>query len=100
MDSRGDSMTTDIDLKAAEARGYRKGYATGKKRLAKDQRQEAIYKKRQAFWQRAFLAALPAALEGQGWSRRGVAITTLKDRVRLAEEIADEALEVARAHLT
>lgn len=87
------------ELKAAEHRGYSKGYIAGKKRKHRDISEETRQRKKDAFWQRAFLAALPAAFAAQGWSRGEKPITDLKGRVRLAAETADEALSHAHLHL-
>lgn len=80
-------MTTDA-YKAAKQQGYTQGYTAGKRR-----RQRAIAEDRKraiqnAFWQRAMLAALPFAMQQEGWVRGGKPITTVLDRVRLARNMA------------
>ena len=89
----------DKELKAAERRGYSKGYVAGKKRKERNISEETRQRKKDVFWQRAFVAALPAAFAAQGWSRGETPITSLKERVRLAAETADEALSYAFLHL-
>lgn len=82
-----------------EKRGYSKGYAAGGRRKEQNITREAIQKKRDVFWQRAFLAALPAAFESKNWTRGEKPITGLGDRVKLAAEAADEAMKYAAMHL-
>ena len=77
-----------------EKRGYSKGYAAGKRH-----KRNAIRIKRDAFWQRAFLAALPVAFAADGWKRGDTPINDLDDRVKLAAEVADEAMKQAVMHL-
>nr|WP_315242176.1 hypothetical protein [uncultured Albidiferax sp.] len=88
-------MTADA-YQAAKQQGYAQGYAAGKRR-----RQRAIAEDRKratqnAFWQRAMLAALPFAMQQEGWCRDGKPITTVLDRVRLARNVADAALLAAQ----
>ncbi len=85
--------------KLAERRGYAKGYAAGNARKKRETQHAEKIKQENAFWQRAFLAALPAAFAANNWTRGDKAIKTLSDRVRLASETADEALKAARQHL-
>lgn len=84
--------TVEDEIKKAEKRGYSKGYAVGKRR-------QALQRKNGAFWQRAFLAALPAAIASQGWKRGNKPLTKLPDKVQLAAEAADEAMKYAAPHL-
>ena len=78
---------TDDAFKAAEKRGYAKGYATGRK-----DRQDV----RNEFWRAAYLAALPAFLDANcAWTQGDKKLTTLPDRVDLAKQAADGALEKA-----
>lgn len=79
-------------MNADEKRGYGKGYAAGLKRQERDQ-STARSRRKAHYWNRAFLAALPACLTAQGWERGGEAIKKLDDRVQLASETADEALK-------
>lgn len=90
---------SEDELKKERQRGYSLGYAAGKRRKEQDVTKEAMRKKRDAFWQRAFLAALPAAFAAEGWKRGEKPITGLEDRVRLAAEVADEAAKRAALHL-
>jgi hypothetical protein len=87
------------ELKAAELRGYSKGYAAGKRRKQSQINRESRQRKEDAFWQRAFLAALPAAFAAQNWTRGDKPINKLDQRVLLAAETADEALKHALLHL-
>lgn len=80
-------------MNAAEKAAYQRGYAAGKRRKARTISAEARLREERAFLDRAFLAALPAAIEAQGWKRGEKPITTLKDRVSLAVDFAREALK-------
>lgn len=91
---------SDTNLKKIEANAYSRGYAAGQKRKHKAMTEEARQRKKDAFWQRAFLAALPAAFSAQGWKDgNGKAITNLPARIRLAANAADEAVKLAIFHL-
>lgn len=89
----------NAELKTAELRGYSKGYAAGKRRKQGQIYSEARKRKMDAFWQRALIAALPAAFSAQNWTRGDKPIETLDQRVRLAADVADEALKRALSHL-
>lgn len=89
----------NTELKTAEQKGYSKGYAAGLHRKNREVSYASRQKKKDAFWQRAFLAVLPAAFDTQEWSRGSKPINTLPDRLRLAAETADEALKIAMSHL-
>ncbi len=83
-------------IKAAEQRGYSKGYAAGRKRGSLEAEAEAkrqvIRKEQQEFLDRAFLAALPAAIDAHGWQCGGKEISSIPGRVQLAADFALEAL--------
>lgn len=81
------------DIKAAEARGYSKGYAASVRRKQRKVSAESEAKQRAAFWNRAFLAALPTCIDVQGWQRNGQPIKSLQDRTQLAADFADHALQ-------
>lgn len=89
------SMST-AELKQAEARGYAKGYTAGKRRKAADVANERQRAREQALWQRAMLVAIPFAMQQSDWKRGQTRITTIEDRMRLAAEVADEALGKAK----
>lgn len=86
---------TDDAFKEAEKRGYGKGYRAGRRRAARELSWEERQEKRNAFWREAFLAALPSAIEVQGWTSGGKPVTNLKERTKLARDFANEALDVA-----
>jgi hypothetical protein len=72
---------------------YARGYRAGRRKRSK----EATAREDHAFWQRAFLAALPACIKVQGWQDgKGESITTRDQRALLAAGFADEAM---RHHL-
>lgn len=84
---------SDEEIKAAELRGYARGYQAGKKRLKVDITKERLERERDAFRRRAFLAALPSCIDAQGWKRGDEPINTVEQRVRLANSFAKEALK-------
>lgn len=76
------------ELKAAEKRGYAKGYAAGKKAAAEDARKK--------FWRDAFLTALPIALSDLRGFRNDVCLdSTYPYQVKVAGQIADAAVIAA-----
>lgn len=83
-------------MNADEQRAYSRGYAAGKRRKTAERRAEHERAKQQAFWDRAFLAALPVAAVAQRWKVDGKPITTVEQRVSLAKSFATEALKQRR----
>lgn len=88
-------MSEEDALKKAEKLGYAKGYAAGKRKRVKDASSARHEAQRQAFRQRAFLAALPSCILAQGWQTGDTKkpINSLPARVNLAWDFADEALK-------
>ena len=84
-------MKTADAFQVAEQRGYSRGYQAGRRRKKTDVSAEQRVQRREAFRQRAFLAALPFAMAAQGWKRGEDPIRSVSDRVRLAKDVADEA---------
>lgn len=80
----------------AERKGYARGYAAGRKKVRVERSREQERLARQAFWDKAFLAAIPAVILMNGWTRGDAKISLLGDRIRLATEAADEALAKRR----
>jgi len=78
-------------------RAYAKGYSAGRRRGAAE---AATVSSADQFWRSAMLAALPFAMQQDGWQRRvgetKTAINALDDRILLASEVADHALTIAR----
>ncbi len=87
------------EVREAEKRGYQRGYAAGRRRLGKDKWEQQRHRRESAFWQRAFLAALPWAMECQGWSFGDTPIRSTEQRVELAQRVADRALAKAKHRL-
>jgi hypothetical protein len=83
---------TDDQLKAAERRGYSKGYIAGRSRKQREISLERARREKQAFLDRAFLAILPAAMNADNWTSGGKPIVSTVDRVKLAASWAREAL--------
>lgn len=84
-------MTSD-DIKAVEQRGYAKGYAAGRRRLKADRSAEHARRERQAFLDKAFLAALPFAMTQTTWKFGDEPINSSEDRIALAWRIAKRAM--------
>lgn len=83
---------SEDEIKAAEARGYQKGYAAGRKCKGKKATAEQRRRHRDHLWNRAFIAALPACLASKGWTQGERTFSKLPDKVELARMAADEAL--------
>lgn len=79
-----------------EKKAYARGYAAGRKRARADNRVDQQYAKNSAFLDRAFLAALPATMVVDNWTRGDKKITNVNDRVALAWDIAALALKNRR----
>lgn len=90
------ALNLEHEVAAAEKRGYAKGYAAGKRRLASDMTREELQAERDAFWRQALLAAMPACIEAQGWTRGDKPIADIPSRMMLAANFADEALKRLR----
>lgn len=75
-----------------ELRAYQRGYQAGKRRKQRDIDEQQRIKQERAFRERAFLAALPACIDAQGWTRGDKPISSMADRVRLACDFANEAV--------
>lgn len=84
---------SDEEMKAAELRGYGRGYAAGKKRLKADISSEKIELQRLVFRRRAFLAALPVCIDTHGWKQGDKPIANVEQRVSLANSFAEEAMK-------
>jgi len=81
------------ELKQAEARGYSKGYTAGKRRMGKQISAAQLQVKRDAFWNRAFLAAIPFAMTQNTWKFGKNPINTLEERMSFASRVADAAMK-------
>jgi hypothetical protein len=82
-----------------ESKDYARGYAAGRKRQQVDISREERFARENEKWNRAFLAALPAVINKEcaikDWSNDGY-INIMKQRVRVAQIAADEAVKVMR----
>ena len=81
------------DTKVAEQRGYSRGYRSGRARRMREVTQERLRRERQALLDRIYIAMLPAAMQVQGWKRGDKPITDMNDRITLAREWAEKAME-------
>lgn len=79
-------------LKQAEHRGYSKGYNAGRRKRRIEMHAEHRQRERQAFLDKAFLAALSALINAQGWKVGDVLCTTGDQRVDLAWTVALQSL--------
>jgi len=84
------------DIVKIEHRAYSRGYSAGRKKLKQENQTARRFARQDEFWRRAFLTALPFALDAQSWSRGGKPITGIADRVKLAADVANEAVEQAK----
>lgn len=80
-------------IKTAEQRGYSKGYQAGRRKKKREISYAQHMREKQAFLDRAFLAALPVALAAQNWKCGDKPITSINDRTSLARDFAIEALK-------
>lgn len=84
---------SEDEIKQAELRGYSRGYNAGKRRKQRGMTYERLCRERQAFLDRAFIAALTACVTADGWKAGEKPITNIPDRVKLAADFAVEALK-------
>lgn len=81
------------DAKKAERRAYQKGYRAGKLKAQAERR-------RADNWNQAFLAALPACIAAQNWTRsvngNVIKIKNLDQRTELAADFANESMKYMR----
>lgn len=90
------------EVKAAEQRGYARGYRAGKRRKVRAIDRERELARREAFIERVFLQILPWALENRdGWGRKinGKHVHfTKEERIDFAWRMAIEAYDHRRVH--
>lgn len=82
----------DDSFATAEKRGYAKGYRAGRRKLARAVSYEHKRQRENAFWQRAFVAAIPAFIAERGWEMEGRPVKNLDDFIELAARAADRAV--------
>lgn len=83
---------TDEELKAAERRGYSKGYIAGRRKKRVEQVEENWRRERQAFIDKAYIALLPTAMTVDGWKFGDKPVTSRSDRIELVRRWVVEAL--------
>lgn len=76
-----------------DQKAYSRGYAAGRRRVKSDRIDEQRYRERQAFLDKAFLAALPALINGQTWKAGDKEYSSVAGRVEMAWKFAREALK-------
>lgn len=84
------------EIKAAETRGYQRGYQAGKRRKEKAVSDQVQWSRESAFWRQAMLAALPFAMTQSTWKRGEEPINSIESRVQLAVSVADATLARAK----
>lgn len=88
-------MTTEA--KAAEKRGYAKGYAAGQRRAEAQRTAAALRRAEDRFWQAAFCAALQGTLASdRPWQFDGKAWSNGNDYARGCAGIANDAVSRAK----
>lgn len=85
--------TMEDNIKKTEHRAYVRGYKAGRKRAKIERKADQVQKEKQAFLDKAFLAALPVCMVLENWTFGNVLIKNKEDRVRLAWNFAQEALK-------
>jgi hypothetical protein len=88
----------DDETRAAEKRGYAKGYVAGQRRKQRALTERERTKRQNAAWNRAFLAALPSCISAEGWTRGDKPINSLASRTKLAADFADDAIKYMRLY--
>jgi hypothetical protein len=91
----GKAMTQSSIDKSAYAKGYRAGVVKVEREHAAAQRND--YEARElALWQQCFIAAIPACVMATGWTRGKEPINTVQQRMKLAAEFSDHAVQAAK----
>lgn len=89
-------MMAKDELKAAEQRGYAKGYAAGQRRKAALSERNKHRREELAFWDRAFLSVAPYFAGCAAWTKGDKQLSSLDDRVELAANFANKAIKKRR----
>ena len=89
-------MKSADEIRKAELRGYSRGYQTGSTKKKNDRAAQNKKQQHDAKWNRAFLAALPAALVMNGWKIGEKPISTIEERLDFAVRIANRSAERMR----
>lgn len=76
---------------------YQKGYQAGLRRKQRERKAANAAVRERAFWERAFLAALPECVDSEGWKRGEKPIIGREERTQLAAGFADDALTEYRS---
>lgn len=85
------------NIKKTERQAYARGYAAGRRKAKIERSADQVRKERQAFLDKAFLAALPFAMEQTKWTIGDKPISTSEERVELAWRVAARALKQRRS---
>ncbi len=87
------SLPEPDEIKAAEARGYSKGYATGMRRQEREQAAAEREQRRDALWQKFLAASIDFAFTQSTWSQGTKPINSIDERMELARLMADAAFK-------
>lgn len=79
-----------------EKADYQRGYKAGRKRLDRELLQEAQRKIDQDYFRALMLAALPVAMEIEGWQLGGKPIASMTERADLAIMFAKDAFSKSK----
>ena len=89
-------MATTEEIKAAERRGYSKGYSAGLRRKDREQAADEARRQKNAFYNQALLVSLPVCIEVSNWKQGDKAISDIPGRTKLARDFAIEATKYWR----
>ena len=78
-----------------EKKAYDKGYSAGRRRAKAINEARSRAAKQDAFWQRSMLQVMEFCATQNSWKRGDTPISDVKDRMRMAAEFADAALNAA-----
>ena len=91
---------TELPEKPDKSSEYQRGYAAGRRRIEREERQRSFAEAQDEFWLQVFLASIPVMLASSDWRQGNKPLVTVADKIALAEEAANAALRVARPYLS
>lgn len=82
------------DIKKLEGNAYSRGYAAGVKRV-KNEEKVKRNNRREEFFDKAFIAAIPFSMQQESWSfGPNAPVKSIEDRMELARRVAQHATKV------
>lgn len=91
-------MAAKDPIKTAEQRGYSRGYAAGIRRKRRENESRDRDKRKNAAWNRAFIACLQTCIDVRGWTCGDKPINNIPERTKLARDFADEAMRYMKVY--